>query len=180
MLSMNSSTAGLFIFIGFSIPLYGCLPYSMKKGVYPIAVSFLSLYANSMIGTHSCQSSWCQLMYVQRFCLSSWLIHSICPSVCGWNAVERFCLIPRCQHNSFMNPDLNCDPWSLMMTSGIPWFRNILSWKILVTPSLVIVMFHSCTTALLPCLSEATKSACIPLILVMAQWDPMRLFAMVV
>jgi hypothetical protein len=73
-----------------------------------------------------------------------------------------FCLIPKSRHNSFMNPELNCDPRSLIMVSGIPWFQNTRSRNILAAPSLVMVVLHSCTIALFPCLSTMTNIALYP------------------
>jgi len=68
---------------------------------------FQELWANSATG-----NSWLQVEgfpEVQgcKYCSIQAFIHSVCLSVQGWKAVERFCWIPSALHISFANAEVN-------------------------------------------------------------------------
>jgi len=48
---------------------------------------------------------------------------SVCPSVCGWKAVDSFNTTPNIRQNSFQKADTNCGPWSETIDSGAPQMR---------------------------------------------------------
>ena len=64
-------------------------------------------------------------MYARRYCCNVELVSSVCPSVCGWNAVLNLLSIPNCLVVSFHKSDVNMDPLSVMMSLGSPCSRNI-------------------------------------------------------
>ena len=67
--------------------------------------------------------------------MSSWFIYSVCPSVCGWNAVDNFVFIPNIVFNSFVNSAANWGPLSDTTLSGNPYNFYILSLNSLARPS---------------------------------------------
>src|ERR1700722_3084917 len=77
----------------------------------------------------------CQwLMNTRRYCSTSWFTLSVCPSVCGWYAVERFPCVPTSLYKSFMNCVANWGPLSLITFLGILYLLHTWSLKILATP----------------------------------------------
>jgi hypothetical protein len=62
----------------------GCLPVSIMKGVCCINKCTWLLCVNSAEGSRSSQLSWHWVVKIPRYPLSSWLKHSVWPSVCGW------------------------------------------------------------------------------------------------
>jgi len=58
------------------------------------------------------------------------IIHLVCPSVCGWNAVDSFSFTPNSQCNSVQNMDVNFVSLSETIDIGSPcnqtmWFKNL-------------------------------------------------------
>ena len=74
-------------------------------------------------------------MNILRYCSNSWFTLSVCPSVCGWNAVDNLLLISNILFNSCINPAANCGPLSEMMLSGNPCSFHTLSLNNLANPS---------------------------------------------
>jgi len=76
-------------------------------------------------------------------------MHSVCPSVQGWKAVERFCWIPSALHISFANAEVNWGSQSEIILLGSPnqgmrCFRYLSA-----TPVLSIVFMHGMNLAAL-------------------------------
>ena len=66
------------------------------RGENPVEEWTLLLWANMAMEVQSAQSAWQWLMQSLRYCCSnSWFILSVCPSVCGWQAVEGMFSMPR-------------------------------------------------------------------------------------
>lgn len=65
----------------------------------------------------------------------SWFMRSVCPSVCGWYAVDKAVTIPKALFRSLLNLDANCGPLSEMMRSGSPCSFQTLSQYSLAMPS---------------------------------------------
>ena len=78
----------------------------------------LLLYANSVGARHSGHVSCLWSMNAQRYCSSSWFIHSVCPLDCRWKAVARLDRIPSIAFNSLVICAANCGPRSNMMDSS--------------------------------------------------------------
>ena len=74
-----------------------------------------------------------------RYCSSSWFIHSVCPSVCGWNAVDNLISIPNILFSSFVNSAANWEPLSDTTLSGNLCNFHTLSLNNLFTNVLSVV-----------------------------------------
>jgi len=70
-------------------------------------------------------------MYDRRYCSNIILIHSICPSVCGWKAVLSLHSFPSFPLVSFHRPEVNIVPLSVMISCGSPPSLTISLIKIL-------------------------------------------------
>src|SRR5229473_3861511 len=92
----------------------------------------------------------------------SWLILSVCPSVCGWNAVDKFVVIPSFLCSSVMNFDANCGPLSEIIFLGNPCFANTCCMYSSAIPSLVMVVRTGTMTASFVSLQAHTKIALYP------------------
>jgi len=71
---------------------------------------------------------------MQRYCSISWLTRSDSPSVCGWKAVDSFCLIPSFLQSSCVTCATNCGPRSKIIAEGKPVCFHTLSkssWLVL-------------------------------------------------
>jgi len=91
-----------------------------EKGVH-FVVSDVSLFpANLALGNYFSQSSWCWSTNTLRFCSVLAFIHSIWPSVCGWNAVDILRSFPRRLHIWPQNIDANWGPLSKTIVNGGP------------------------------------------------------------
>src|SRR6266545_5222951 len=66
-----------------SKPIQEFYPVSSRNGVCCIEEWMWLLYENSARGSRECQSSCHSLMKSRRYCSSSWLTCSVCPSVWG-------------------------------------------------------------------------------------------------
>ena len=51
---------------------------------------------------------------------SVWIVHSACPSVCGWKVVLRFTWVPKPCWNIFQTFAVNWVPQSEMIETGVP------------------------------------------------------------
>src|SRR6266702_2689600 len=99
---------------------HGLNPYSTKKGDSPVVSFGQLLCANSVRGKYACQLSCRSLTQNRRYCPNHWFVHSDCPSVRGWYAVEMFCVVPVPLHNPRMNLDVNFGSRSLINFRGSP------------------------------------------------------------
>jgi len=103
-------------------------------------VWILLLYVNSAHAIYSGQSFCLWLMNILKYCSISWLTHSVCPSVCGWYAVDNLVLIPRISFSSFMNSAANCGPLSDSAVSGKSWSFQTWSPKGVARPLAEVVV----------------------------------------
>jgi len=128
---------------------YGLIPIRSSWGDQHTTLCFQELWANSAIG-----SSWLQMEgfpEVQgcKYCLIQAFIRSVCLSVQGWKAVERFCWIPSALHISFANAEMNQGLRSEMILLGSPNHSTRCFRYLSATPVPSIVFVHGMNLAAL-------------------------------
>jgi len=74
---------------------WGLNPRRSSCGDRQVALCFQELCVYSARGRSFAQLFCLPVVHDQRFCLTQVFILSVCPSVLGWKAVDRFCCIPR-------------------------------------------------------------------------------------
>ena len=89
-------------------------------------------------------------------------MHSVCPSVCEWKAVDNFVWIPNILFNSLVNSAANCSPLSDTTLSSKPCSLYILSLKSLANPSADIPSVVTMKCVIFDSLSQTTKIASFP------------------
>jgi hypothetical protein len=99
-----------------------------------------------------------------KYCSTQAFICSICPSIHGWNAIDRFCWIPRFLHNILEKFDVKWGSQLKMiylgvLNQGTRCFRYSLA-----TPGSSIILLHGMNLAALEHLSLAPgmRLACTP------------------
>jgi hypothetical protein len=103
-----------------------------------------------MIGRREAQSFCWKFPQMRRYCSISWLTCSDSPSVCGWKAVDSFCLIPSFLQSSCVTYAVNCGPWSKIIALGKPVHFQMLStsnW--LICSAIMVLLQGDRTIALL-------------------------------
>src|SRR6266705_7176327 len=95
-----------------------------------------------MIGSRAAQSSCWKFPHMQRYCSISWFTRSDSPSVCGWKAVDSFCLIPNFLQSSWVTCAANCGPRSDMIVKGKPVRFQTLSMRSWLVCSTVMVVLQ--------------------------------------
>src|SRR5487761_473533 len=98
----------------------GVHPISKSNGVFFVVVfghEFLTYCAS---GNHSAHVFCFVPQYSRRYCSSDWLVRSLCPSVCGWYAIDMFRLTSSRLHSSLVNFEISCGSLSDMIFLGIP------------------------------------------------------------
>ena len=95
----------------------GWKPYQTSNGDLWVLQWGRALCANSMMGRSVAQLSCWKFPQIWRYCSITWLTRSNSPSVCGWKAVDSFCLIPNFLQNSCVTWAANCGPRSEIMAS---------------------------------------------------------------
>src|SRR5487761_1613246 len=99
---------------------FGVYPISKSNGVFFVVVwghEFLTYCAS---GSHSAHVFCLVPQYSRRYCSSDWLVRSLCPSVCGWYAIDMFRLTSSRLHSSLVNFEISCGPLSDMIFLGTP------------------------------------------------------------
>ena len=96
-------------------------------------------------------------MNIQRYCSNSWFILSIWLSVCGWNTVDNFVLIPSMQFSSFIIPTTNCGPLSEIILSGSLCNFQMLSLNSHASPSVLVFFVVGTKCVILVNLSTTTR-----------------------
>ncbi len=81
---------------------------------------FQELWANSVIGSNLAQLFCCPVVHGLRYCSIQAFICSVCPSVLGWNAVDRFCWTPNALQTALEKFNAKCGSQSDMMRLGTP------------------------------------------------------------
>ena len=117
-----------------------CCPKFNIKGEYLLVVVEFWLWANSASANYSTQSFCGWFIYSWRYCSMVTLYHSVCPSVCGWYAVEEFPYIHNKVYNAFMNDKMNWGPQSEIIFWEVLWSLNMWSLNIVATPFVVILV----------------------------------------
>ena len=94
--------------------------------------------------------------------------YSVCPSVCGWNAVNYLVVVLRIRKTHFQKWENNGAPRSETMSSGNPWRCSIFAKIIFVVSKPEMALEHdikcailvnrSTTTMMESCPSESGKS----------------------
>ena len=107
-----------------------CCPKFNIKGEYSLVVVEFWLWANSASANYSTQSFCGWFIYSWRYCSMVTLYHSVCPSVCGWYAVEEFPCIHNKVYNAFMNDKMNWGPQSEIIFWEVLWSLNMWSLKL--------------------------------------------------
>ena len=90
--------------------------------------------ANSAVANYSGQSLCLYSIKNLKYYSNSWFIYSICPSICGWNAVDNLVSIPSILFNSFIYSATNCGLLLLITLSSNPWSFHILFLNNLARP----------------------------------------------
>ena len=110
-LSVNSLTVSSLegTWLG-SKPIQGIRPVSSRNGGYCVAEWTWLLCWNSAMGRRSYQSFCPLLTNRQRNWSSSWLTHSVCPSIWGCQAMEEDSRIPSSLYSFLVNEATN---WGL-------------------------------------------------------------------
>src|SRR6266403_4399249 len=104
----------------FLMCVYGTCPMISSKGDLPIVVLGHALWVYWASGSHLAQSVCAPFPNIRRYCSSHWLVHSDCPSVCGWEAVVIFCLMFRFLLSSLIAVDVNRGSRAEMTFWGSP------------------------------------------------------------
>ncbi len=112
-----TSVAGIFPSIS-CILTWGLVPVRSLCGEWCIVSFFQELWANSVIGSSLAQLFCRPVVHGQRYCSIQAFIHSICPSVLGWNAVDRFCWTPSALQMALEKFDVNRGSQSDMICLG--------------------------------------------------------------
>jgi hypothetical protein len=90
-------------------------------------VAFQALLCTAVaIGSQRAQSSWL-VQISRRYCSIHWFFRSDRPSVWGWNAVDKFCVIPSVRVMAFPKWEVKRGSRSLMILRGSPNHRNTFS-----------------------------------------------------
>jgi hypothetical protein len=97
---------------------------------------------NLMIGRREAQSFCWKFPQMHKYCSISWLTRLDSPSVCGWKAVDSFCLIPSFLQSSCVTCAVNCGPQSEIIALGKPVHFQTLSTSNLLVCSAVIVLLQ--------------------------------------
>src|ERR1700720_1389465 len=98
----------------------GLIPINSSCGVFCAFSCFHELWANSAIGRYSAQLSCRPLTQFRRYCSTHAFILSDCPSVLGWNAVDKFWLIPVALAIALEKCDVNRGSLSEIILLGMP------------------------------------------------------------
>jgi hypothetical protein len=108
----------------------GLKPISRKNGDFLVISDGQLLCANCAIRRWGAQF-FCFLSVIKCMAVSShWFVHSDCPSVLGWYAVDGACLTPVTLHAACMNLDMNRGSLSLITLEGNPKWAN-MCWCIM-------------------------------------------------
>ncbi len=114
---------------GINVTICGKRLYMSSNGANPVVLFTLELIVNSVIGIFNVQSCWSGHIVALSIWMTLCIIHSVCPSVCGWNAVDNFSFTPNSWCSSIQNKDMNLESQSETINVGSPcshtmWFMN--------------------------------------------------------
>ena len=135
----------------------GLNPYQTSNGVFCVLQCAQALCANSIMGNREAQLSCWKLLQMHKYCSISWLTCLDSLSVCGWKAIDSFCLIPSFLQSSCVTCAANCGPLSEMMASGNPVHFHTLSSSSWLVCSAVIVLLQGDRIIALLCWSTTVR-----------------------
>jgi hypothetical protein len=69
-----------------------------------------------------------------KYCLTDWFMSLVWPLVCGWYAINLFCLMPSNEKSSVRYLEMNLVSRSWMIFLGSPWSWMMWSLKICTNP----------------------------------------------
>src|SRR5207302_9499249 len=95
-----------------------------------------------MMGRREAQSFCWKFPQMHRYCSISWLTRLDSLSVCGWKAVDSFCLIPSFLQSSCVTCTVNCGPRSEIIALGKPVRFQTLSISNWLVCSTVMVLLQ--------------------------------------
>ncbi len=99
--------AGVFPSISCTLT-WGLVSVRSLCGECHVVSFFQELWANSATGSSLAQLFCCPVVHGLRYCSIQAFIHSICPSVLGWNTVDRFCWTPNALQIALEKFDVKC------------------------------------------------------------------------
>jgi hypothetical protein len=108
---------------------------------------FQELWAYSASGSIFAQLSCLPVAHVRRYCSTHGFICSVCPSVRGWKAVERFWVTPRLAQSAFEKCDAKRGSLSEMTRRGTPNQGTRCFRYSQATPGPSIVFWHGMNLA---------------------------------
>ncbi len=103
-----TSVAGVFPSIS-CILTWGLVLVRSSCGEWCVVSFFQELWANSAIGSSLAQLFCRPIVHSRRYCSIQAFMCSICPSVLGWNMVDRFCWTPSAFVIDLTNEDSSSD-----------------------------------------------------------------------
>jgi hypothetical protein len=124
-----------------SIRMVGLIPCRSSCGDLLLTLCFQELWANSTIGSMCAHMDGLSAVQGLKYCSTHAFILSVCPSVLGWKAVDRFCWIPVALQRAFVKWDANHGSRSEIIllgnpNQGIKCFRTLLATP---CPSIVLL-----------------------------------------
>jgi hypothetical protein len=96
------STMLLLVFTSLGICRGILYPKRIWLGNSPVVWFYLLLWTADAVVSHWSQSSGAAEVTSWRYCSTHWFFHSDKPSVCGWNAVDKFCWMPSLAANAHL------------------------------------------------------------------------------
>jgi hypothetical protein len=94
------------------------MPVISSWGVIFNVLCVQELYAYSAIGRSYAHLLGYDAYQGLRYCSSQVFIHSVCPSILGWNGVDKFYWILRALHSMMTNWLAKCGSWSEIIHLG--------------------------------------------------------------
>src|SRR5437660_357240 len=94
------------------------------------------------MGRREAQSFCWKFSQMHRYCSISWLTYLDSLSICGWKAVDSFCLILSLLQSSYVTCMVNCGPWSKIIALGKPVCFQTLSTSSWLIYSIVMVLLQ--------------------------------------
>ena len=114
-----TSVAGVFPSISCMLT-WGLVPIRSSCSEWCVMSFFQELWVNSAIGNILAQLFCHPVVHGLRYCSIQAFICSVCPSVLGWNAVDKFCWTPSDLQMALEKFDANWGSWLDMMCLGTP------------------------------------------------------------
>ena len=133
-------------------------PNEMSWGLYPIkiwlgkhlVVEFSRpLWTAVVMGSQTLHLVGLFIATMWRYCPIHWFFHSVRPSICGWNAVDRFCCVPIFLARALLKWEVNQGSLLLITLFGSLYHGKMCSRYIRAMSDPVIPEVHGKNTAAL-------------------------------